>query len=730
MNKLFSSILSKLKGQLSAPLQPTSGNPFTIWGDKKKISPSKAMDSFNDWVYACIRAIAEEIAAMKLQVFTLGEENEEIFEHDILDILSAPDENLTGYNLLYKTSAHLELTGNAYWFLHNVNDLMTQPTGITILNPGKIKAVIDNDTFPARLICYRYRENQKEYTFQPYEILHFEYPDPNDDFEGVGTVQSIARWIDADTYAMETNRRFFLNGARIGGFLESENAVTPQQLDYLTKAFESIYKGVDSSYKTAALPKGVKYTPASTTPKDMDFNNLGNEMMKRILAGFRVPKSVLGVTEDVNRANAEASNYIFALRTIKPKMDQMLSVLNSFFVPRFGKEIVLGYKDPVPENTQLKIDTIKVNSGNKQIKTVNEIRAEEYGLEPLDGGDELSSSAAAGTPPEPTKTVKSVVKGKVVEVVKKIANKAKPAISIYHRTLNRRKGLSDSFMEKFEKQLAENVEKVKAIKEAGIKELPNADWEPVWKDFAGRVGKFEEKMGAAMRDLHEKQCAIVISNLAEATKGQKAVNKKKLFDKATEVKATIDLVEPIITEVYKTEGAKAAELLGFPEMDITTQENVSKAISHRMELMADSYTQTTLDTLATNLELELVKGASLSEITDLVANTYEEWNGWRAEMVARTETFAAANSATKEAWKETGVVKTISWYTSGDDRVCDWCSQMDGKEIGIDDEFYKKGDEITAGDQTMSLEYDNIGNPPLHVNCNCYIKPTEISIED
>ena len=744
MNKFFTKLFSNLKrkSQYTAEaLEPIYSDPFTIWGDKKKIPSAKAMESFQGWAYACIRAIAEEIAGMHLKVFSTSKEQEEIEEHDILDLLAAPNAQQTGYNLFYKTAAHLELTGNAYWFLSGVKNELGAPTEITLLNVGHVRPMISKGVFPKQLLGYKYREETREYFFEPYEVLHFEYPDPNDDFEGVGTVQSIAKWIDADNYAMEINRRFFLNGARIGGFLESDNAQTPQQLDYLTKAFESIYKGVDSAYKTAALPKGVKYTEAGKSAKDMDFVNLSKEMQKRILGGFRVPSSVLGVTEDVNRANAEATNYIFALRTIKPKMDQLLSVLNSFFVPRFGNDIILSYEDPVPENTQMRIMEMKVTSGQKQIKTVNEIRAEDYGLDPLPGGDELSTGPAAPAPNEegdkgdgsaPSKTIKAVKALPAPQAKKK--NKAMPTQSMYHRNLKRRQGISAEFAEAMIKNLKEIEDKAQAIRTKGIKEIKNADWQVLWKDFASRVGTFETKMAKDLQDLNNKQREIVINNLSTAIgkslKGLKAVKKSKLLNKDKEVRATIEIAQPTVTDIYKTEGEKAGALVGVDGMDITAQEGVKTAIEKRMALMAESYTQTTLDNLGELIDGELKAGSSLAQITEAVNNQFDEWNGWRAEMVARTESFAAANSATKEAWKETGVVKTIKWYTADDEMVCDYCGDMSDTEIDISDNFFNKGDSITAGDNSMSLDYDDVDAPPLHVNCRCYIRPNEVSIED
>ena len=54
----------------------------------------------------------------------------------------------------------------------------------------------------------------------------------------------------------------------------------------------------------------------------------------KILAGFRVPKTVIGNAESqTNRATAETADYVFARRTIKPKMERIVQQMNEFLIP-------------------------------------------------------------------------------------------------------------------------------------------------------------------------------------------------------------------------------------------------------------------------------------------------------------------------------------------------------------------------------------------------------------
>lgn len=695
-------------------------DPFIIWRSHKKVPVDRAFEVYAGWVYACIRAIAEEIAAMELQLFKIGAEgDEEVFEHEVLDLLDAVNPHQTGIELKYSIAAHLEVVGNAYVYLEGVKSEKDKPTALYVLNPAKIKVVVNRNVFPTAVEKFQYRTETKVYEFKPYEVLHIKYPDPSDPFEGIGTVQTIAQWIDADNYAMEFNRRFFLNGARLGGFLESENAHTPEQLEYLKKSFEAIFKGVENAYKVAALPKGTKFNAASETQKDMDFTNLMDKMRDRILAGFRVPRTALGITDDVNRANAEATNYVFALRTIKPKMELIVSYLNEFLIPRYGDDVYLAFADPVPENREQRIQEMQAAVGQQPVISVNEAREEYFGLEGVENGDEVSRpfqfSLSAGKPkPKSTKRTGKKTNGRI-----RTTRHAKNAKT--------RKEIAAEIAKKLAKDVLEFQANVRKSK--NITTLSDGEYEMLWKGFVTRVTPYENLIKEAIRVFNSKQRKQAEQNLGDAIKSAKAIDKRALFDKEEWVGLLVDLSEPILAELMEKEGAEAAALLGASDINIMTPE-VRKALKRSLELMSDSYNETTLNLLKERLEEGLEEGLSLAELKDRIAEVYEFSDERRAEQVARTETFRIANDATHEGWKQTGVVKSIKWYTAADERVCPWCDPLHGKVVGIDENFFEKGDTTRGSDgTTLELEYDDVGNPPLHVSCRCYIRPEEISIE-
>jgi len=74
----------------------------------------------------------------------------------------------------------------------------------------------------------------------------------------------------------------------------------------------------------------------------------------------------------------------------------------------------------------------------------------------------------------------------------------------------------------------------------------------------------------------------------------------------------------------------------------------------------------------------------------------------------------------------------VRWYTSALSNVCTYCQAMDGKTITIEQNFFNAGDTFTAGEdgneKTMTFDYGDVGAPPLHVLCACFIRPDSVSI--
>jgi hypothetical protein len=240
----------------------------------------------------------------------------------------------------------------------------------------------------------------------------------------------------------------------------------------------------------------------------------------------------------------------------------------------------------------------------------------------------------------------------------------------------------------------------------------------------------ESDLTATMRKMNAEQQKEVMANLPTAI--EKGIDPTKLFDLDNWISITTSAVLPLMETLSARQAAEALAAIG--DVDSTPYSDTLKASVHEsVQMMAESYQQTTLNALESKINDGLQAGESLADITKRVEEIYEWSNDSRAAMVAKTESFRTTNDALKTAWKQSGVVKTVRWFTSELDNVCPFCLDMNGKTVGIDDVFFKNGDSITATDtegtaKTMSLDYGDVGAPPLHCNCCCFIRPSSVEI--
>jgi len=720
----------------STKAETLSSDPLAIYkpDGAKHVSAAKALGNFSGWSYPAVNAIAREIGHIQWRLYQIkGKDHVELDDHELLDLLDGVNEFQTGIELRYVTAAHLELTGNAYWLLLGkdggpVKSEDEKPQSIHVLSPGRIRVKVNKQSFPYKLEAYEYTQDGVIYRFQTFQVLQLRYPDPLDPFVGIGVPQAIPVWIDSDNYLMEYNRKFFLNGAALGLFIATQTNVEGT-LERIKAGMKNEYAGVENSHKIPVMPKGVEIKSVGATNKDMDFANLADVTRDRILAAYGVSKTILGTAEsDTNRSTAETADYVFSKRTIRPKLLMILSFLNERLVPLYGDDLYLTFIDPVPEDKAARTTEMQAAVANAPVMSVNEARKNFMGLGPVEGGDKVMVPAAltelgsTETPdgesaaPQLVRTVDGrFAKGMRVR---------KGGKTVFSASRSLRAELTDAFARKLE-----GSEELFSTK--SVRDLTKAEYMEHYKRFEARTNVARTELAQAFRDVNRRQRAEVEERLPDAAGVSKALG--DLFDLTKWIGITVDLATPVLEALTKDEAAAAFSMIGVNASDILAKPDAAKTLSDGIEKMARSYNETTLAKLKDTLsdKLSQPQGTSLQELTDAVSDVYDFADERRAGLIAKTEAFRAANWANKEAWQQSGVVKTLVWYTAEDATVCEFCAGMDGTEIDVTDNFFDEGDTVLGVDGgSMDADYGDIGGPPLHPDCRCYMRPGEISVDE
>lgn len=699
------------------------------------IDPARALDSYKNWAYTATKAIADEISCIEFKVFKIKADGdyEEVPEHPLLDLLESVNDSQTGPEFRYTLAAHLELTGNAYILLPDVKTFEEEPKSMYLLDPSKVKLLINKITYPWTVTGYKFTIDGSEYTYQPYEIIQLKYPNPGNPFMGLGTVQGVAEWIDNDNASTEFLRKFFTNGAQLGVIFETDMA-SEEQLQELRDSFNEQHSGVDNFWKGLFLPKGVKKPSTGEKFNDIGFADVSTTSRDKILAGFRVSKTILGAAEsETNRATAETADYVFSKRTIKPKMMLICSYLNEFLVPRFGDDIFLTFVDPVPENQTQRVDEMAKATGGLPVMTVDEARADYLGKDPIEGGDKLlapntfqpaSDAAAPVYLNYEVPAKKTTIKGNRTPLTRIawLPSRKNRSKTQFSRNAKARNEIKSTLTQKI-------LEIVTRVQKKSVNDMNDNEYEEVVvKAKRARNDKYTAEMKAQLIKINKGQKEEVLANLDSATKAfaqaKTKIKTSDIFDLDKWINLTINALTPIAVQLFKKESDHALDLIDEPGLDVANTPAAQASIDKAMKLMGQSYNETVIDVLQAKITEGLDQGYGSDQLAELINTIYEFQDQKAAERVARTESNRIMNEAGKIAWKESGVVKEIKWVTLGEDSACEFCRALNGKTISIEENFFDKGDTIEGEDGgTLQVKYSDVGTPPAHPNCRCDTKP-------
>ena len=376
---------------------------------------------------------------------------------------------------------------------------------------------------------------------------------------------------------------------------------------------------------------------------------MGKASRDMILAMFGVPPTKLGILENANY-KAQNADEFFWTETIDPKLTRMeksLQRLVDLFHPGENLHIQferLNFTDDLPAATVAKL-LMETNT-----RTLNEIRSYQ-GLDPIVGGDVvlLPSNLAPsmlGTDPDPALA----------------ADGADDAANMYATM-----PLLAKAAQRVGQRAPATAFTVAKQRDSVIKRA-KADHAPALSRF------FEGQQQRVAAKLH-------------SYKGQKkALSAGGIFDKAAEDAA----LKAALAKVH-TAGIKAAYTTANT-IGVNVSFNLSnprlEAFQGKLAQAVTGINDTTMTDLDEQINEGLRRGYSIPQIAGGVEDedyagidgVFSQAKGYRAELIARTESMNAYNGAAVVAYQESGMVDQCELLDGEDDEAC---AARNGKVVDL-----------------------------------------------
>ena len=332
--------------------------------------------NYQSWVYAAVNAIAQEVARQRpfLFVNTSQAEHEQTplrHTHPLARLLDHPNPWMTPWELWYLTVLYLELTGNCYWYTAPRPN--GQPGELWIIPTPFVRVVPDPVEF---VRGYEVQApGMPTVLFGAGEIIHLKYPNPLDVHYGLSPLQANALTIDANTELQKSRYQTFLFGQRPGMVLQTDQTLTEPTVRRLEEKVQARFGGRENWTRPLVLEQGLKASPWTLTPAEMDYLNSSKLSRDEIFALFRVPAPIAGIVENMG-LGADiwyGARVMFCEGTVQPKLDLIAQALTRDLARRFGPDVTIAFPECSPRNQDQRRadDELDAKTG---LRTFNEIR--------------------------------------------------------------------------------------------------------------------------------------------------------------------------------------------------------------------------------------------------------------------------------------------------------------------------------------------------------------------
>lgn len=710
---IFRRALSGIRRKLNGDVTVTGGLELLTKMTKGDLSTTEMLRRYGKslYVFACVSKIARKIGSIELEMYRVLNSKGEVAEltvHPVLDLLYKPNPFQTKNEFFQLSVINLKCTGDAFWY--KVRNDRGDVVELWNLRPDWITVVVDAVEY---IKGYVFRKpDGTEVRLASNDVVHFKYPNPLDEYTGMGPLKAAEKRVETEDFATHYQRDFFLNSARPDAVLKvPDQNLTADQKEDIREGWNQRYRGIKNTSKVAILEGGIEYQVISLSQKEMDYIESMKMTRDDILVAFGMPKSVIGITEDVNRANAETGMFIFLSEVVAPTMRFMMEKANEeLVIPDFGDEYFLEFVDPTPKNRELELKEYAEGIANNYL-LINEVRGRE-GLAPVRGGwsfyQPLMNAPAGGLSAEDLKTLERVL-NESGEANRKTIEAARKKKTFSFRGRSR-------LLIKL--KVAEGLAgRAKARKKNGNPRKKK--WrgflqdEELRKAYARMINKAIDAKASSLKvatnAFADGQRARVVSELKKRAKGMKkiSVEVSQIFDAKKEAKVAIELISPYLLTFLQDSGADALGMTA-PQEDFQTTKRIENWIKKRAAEFAESVNNTTLEGLERVLAEGISSGEGIRDLSKRVADVYGEFDSYRSERIARTEATAANNEGLLEGFRQSEVATGKEWINSGDGRVRP--EHDDGTGVG---------GEIVG----LSERFSNGLSFPEEPNCRCVIGP-------
>jgi HK97 family phage portal protein len=333
-----------------------SGSPTETWlrGGTDDTSPATTLISplqQSTWVYSAVNALATNVSQIPFTISRSGHrDGEHLVEGPVADLFKRPHPNLDRFQFWELLVSWLQLRGEVFLVALNREGQVIpvreargrhEIAQLLILSPLRFWHIVEG----GELVGWRYTgfgyadPPMESQVFLPEEIMQLRLPNPYDFWRGMAPLSTAMLAAQTDYASAQYMKGLMLNNADTGVIVTTDQQVSAEQREQIMAALRDRKRKAGTADRPLFLWAGAKVEKPATSSVDMQF--LENRKLNRLEIGsvFRVPSTVMGFSEDANRAIAEQERLSFIEQTILPLCCRLEAFVEPI-IKSFGHDLI------------------------------------------------------------------------------------------------------------------------------------------------------------------------------------------------------------------------------------------------------------------------------------------------------------------------------------------------------------------------------------------------------
>ena len=616
-------------------------------------------------VFSCVSVLSRSLAAMPLPVYQRrGRGRERAREHPAYNLLhSQPNREMTSYTFRSTLMAHLALWGNAYAEIVKERD--GTPQSLWMIPPWRVEPMRTADK--GNLYYEVELPNGQKKELQPYRMLHIMGLGV-DGNKGLSPIAMHRQGVGMGLAAEEFGARFFGQGTNLGGIIEIPGKMRDETIRGLRADIQSKHEGLGKSHRLLFLEEGLKYHQAGMPMTDAQFLESRKFQINEVARIYNIPPHMIGDLDRATFSNIEHQTIEFVTHTMTPWLVNWEQELNRkmFTGDDYYAEFLVEGLLRGDSQSRAQFYNQMFNIG---AYSINDIREKENENPIGPEGDVhyvpmnmIPANAAKVAEPEQEQEQEQ----------KRFLEKR--SLEYRQQGATRRNKIKNSYRNLFSEATAKIVQREKTNILKGVR-----------KHLQERsLTSFTEWLEDYYREFPEyirNQMLPVMNSMAESIQELAAQEVGADVGMTPEMERFMDEYVTVFTARYT--GSSRGQIVALANKAADEGENIAAAIEQRLT----------------------------------------EWEQRRPNKVAMNETVQLGSAVAVAVFAAAGVNR-LRWHAIGAEN-CEFCQEMDGKVVSVDQPFLAKDDVLEAeGREGQNIQLNRpTMHPPLHQFCVCEIIP-------